>query len=129
MEVVRVSDTGAIRNPEVYLYTVASNLVKEHAALERRRASSVDIEDVNVQQLLGQIPPLDGSLDTTRRAARLQEVLAQLPPKCRAAVVLHYRDEWSYQQIADQLNVSAHMVKKYLTQALGHCRRRMARLG
>jgi hypothetical protein len=25
--------------------------------------------------------------------------------------------------------VSSHMVKKYLAQALGHCRRRMARLG
>jgi RNA polymerase sigma-70 factor (ECF subfamily) len=99
VRMLRVSDTDAIRNPEVYLYTVASNLVKEHAVLDRRQASSVDVEDVSVQQLLGQISPLDGNLDTARRAASLHEVLMQLTPKCRAAVVLHYRDEWSYQRL------------------------------
>ena len=31
--------------------------------------------------------------------------------------------------IAQQLGISTHMVKKYLGQALVHCRRRMARLG
>jgi len=35
----------------------------------------------------------------------------------------------SYQEVALQLGVSTHMVKKYLSQALAHCRRRMARLG
>jgi DNA-directed RNA polymerase specialized sigma24 family protein len=43
-------------------------------------------------------------------------------------VVLQYRDGLSYQEIADRLNVSPHMVKKYLTQALVHCRGRMSRL-
>jgi len=33
---LRVSDPEAIRNPQLYFYTVASNLVKEHAPLERR---------------------------------------------------------------------------------------------
>jgi RNA polymerase sigma-70 factor (ECF subfamily) len=54
-------------------------------------------------------------------------VLAQLSPKCRAAVVLQYRYGLSYEDIAERLDVSPHMVKKYLAQALAHCRRRMAR--
>src|ERR1700746_2575113 len=36
-----ISDQEAIRNPAHYIYTVANNLVKEHAVLERRQASSV----------------------------------------------------------------------------------------
>jgi RNA polymerase sigma-70 factor (ECF subfamily) len=44
-------------------------------------------------------------------------------------VVLRYRHELSYQEIADRLGVSSNMVKKYLAQALGHCRCRMARMG
>ena len=124
-----VSDTDAIRNPELYLYTVASNLVKEHAVLERRRASGVDIDEVGVQQLLGELPALDGQLDSDRRVERLRAVLAQLTPKCRAAVILQYRHGLTYQAIADRLEVSPHMVKKYLAQALAHCRRRLARLG
>ena len=124
---LRVSDTDAIRNPEVYLYTVASNLVKEHAVLDRRAVRDVNFDETRVQQRLGELPTLDGQLDITQRVARLRIVLAQLSPKCQAAVILQYRHGLSYQEIAEQLNVSPHMVKKYLIQALAHCRRRMAR--
>src|SRR5215470_9532311 len=41
-----IRDIEVIRNPEAYLYTVASNLAKEHRVLEQRQASSIDIEDV-----------------------------------------------------------------------------------
>jgi RNA polymerase sigma factor (sigma-70 family) len=128
LRMLRVSDTDAIRNPELYLYTVANNLVKEHAVLDHRHASSVDIDDTTVQQQLGELPAFDGELDSAQRILRLRVVLAQLSPKCRAAVVLHYRDGLHYQEVAERLGVSVHMVKKYLAQALVHCRRRMARL-
>jgi RNA polymerase sigma-70 factor (ECF subfamily) len=85
---LRVSDTDAIRNPELYLYTVASNLVKEHAVLDRRQARGVNLDEANIQQQLGELPTLDGQLDVTQRVARLRTVLAQLSPKCRAAVIL-----------------------------------------
>jgi RNA polymerase sigma-70 factor (ECF subfamily) len=128
VRMLRVSDTDAIRNPELYLYTVASNLVKEHAVLDRWQARGVNVDEANIQQQLGELPTLDGQLDVTQRVARLRTVLAQLSPKCRAAVVLQYRHGLTYQEIGERLNVSPHMVKKYLAQALAHCRRRMARL-
>jgi RNA polymerase sigma factor (sigma-70 family) len=53
-------------------------------------------------------------------------VLMQLSPKCRAAVALRYRQELSYEEIGERLGVSSNMVKKYLVQALAHCRCRMA---
>jgi RNA polymerase sigma-70 factor (ECF subfamily) len=127
VRMLRVSDHQAIRDPERYLYTVASNLAKEYAVLDRRQARSVDVEGASVQQLLGELPTVDAQLDVTRRVARLRVVLAQLSPKCRAAVVLQYRYGLSYEDIAERLDVSPHMVKKYLAQALAHCRRRMAR--
>jgi RNA polymerase sigma-70 factor (ECF subfamily) len=129
LRMLRVSDTDAIRNPELYLYTVANNLVKEHAVLDRRQASGVDVEETTVQQQLAALPAFDADLDALQRVVRLRVVLAQLRPKCRAAVVLHYRQGLSYAEIAEQLGVSTHMVKKYLAQSLVHCRRRMARLG
>lgn len=127
VRMLRVSDIHAIRDPERYLYTVASNLVKEYAVLDRWRARSVNPEEPNVQQQLGELPTTDVQLDVTRRVARLRTVLAQLSPKCRAAVVLQYRHGLTYEEIGARLNVSPHMVKKYLAQALAHCRRRMAR--
>jgi RNA polymerase sigma factor (sigma-70 family) len=128
VRMLRVNDIHAIRDPERYLYTVASNLVKEYAVLDRWQSRSVNLDEAHIQQRLGELPTLDGQLDVTQRVARLRTVLSQLSPKCRAAVVLQYRHGLTYQEIGERLNVSPHMVKKYLAQGLAHCRRRMARL-
>ena len=129
LRMLRVSDSDTIRNPEMYLYAVANNLVKEHAVLERRRATWDDIDDSAIQEQLAELPQFDGEIDTDLRTQRLREVLSQLSPKCRAAVLLQYGDDLSYAEIAKRLGVSTHMVKKYLAQALLHCRRRMQSLG
>lgn len=123
------ADTEAIRNPEAYLYTVAANLAREHAVHSRGPRQAVDINSPAVQDQLAVLPDLGGEVDRTVRVRRLKEVLDQLPPRCHAAVLLQYQQGLSYAQIAEQLGVSSHMVKKYLSQALVHCRRRMARLG
>jgi RNA polymerase sigma factor (sigma-70 family) len=129
LRMLRVADMGGIRNPEGYLYTVASNLAKEHARHERKDRDVLDVDDPLVQQQLAELPPFAGQLDTEQRVKRLREVLHQLSPKCQAAVVLQYWHGMSYEEIAQRLGVSTNMVKKYLSQALTHCRRRMARLG
>jgi RNA polymerase sigma factor (sigma-70 family) len=129
LRMLRVADTDAIHNPEAYLFTVAANLLKERAVADRREAGALDAGEVDAAESPAGWPNFDGMLDANRRVERLREVLRQLPPKCRAAVVLQYRYELSYQQIAERLEVSPHMVKKYPLQALKHCRPRMARLG
>jgi RNA polymerase sigma factor (sigma-70 family) len=126
LRMLRVSDVDAIQNPEAYLYTVAANLAKEHAVLERRQLGAVSPDDIGIQDLLGELPTADRELETDRRVTRLRTVLMQLSPKCRAAVALRYRQELSYEEIGERLGVSSNMVKKYLVQALAHCRCRMA---
>jgi RNA polymerase sigma-70 factor (ECF subfamily) len=129
VRMLRVNDTDAIRNPEGYLYTVANNLAIEHAVLERRHAKDIDFDEPVLEaELVGPAGP-EEQIDLQLRVKRLREVLGQLPAKCRAAVYMKYRHGMSYQQIAEQLGVSDHMVQKYLGQALAHCRRRMARFG
>jgi RNA polymerase sigma factor (sigma-70 family) len=129
LRMLRVSDTDAVRNPDAYLYTVASNLLKENSVVDRRQAAATDLDAAEVELQLSDWPALAASIDLTVRVARLKEVLRQLQPKCCAAVVLQYRYQLSYEEIAERLEVSPRMVKKYLAQGLGHCRRRMARLG
>ena len=129
MRMLRVSDTDAIRNPEL-LPVHGGEQSGEGARGPRPTAGQQRRHRGRQRAAVARADFAAGwKLDTPGGVARLHEVLMQLPPKCRAAVVLHYRDDWPYQQIADELKVSSHMVKKYLTQALGHCRRRMARLG
>ena len=129
VRMLRISDQDAIRNPVLYLYTVANNLVKEHAVLDRRQASGIDIDAAPPHEQLETLPAFDGDLDATQRVARLGVVLKQLRPKCRAAVELRFTQGLSFREIAMHLGVSPQMAKKYVAQALVHCRRRMARLG
>jgi len=129
LRMLRIGDQAAIRNPVLYLYTVANNLVKEHAVLDRRQASGIDIEEVATHEQLETLPAFDGELDTAQRVERLRVVLKQLRPKCQAAVELRFTHGLSYREVALRLGVSPQMAKKYVEQALVHCRRRMARLG
>ena len=126
MRMLRVSDPEAIRNPQSYLYTVASNLVKERAVLEQRQAHRVDLDEAGIQQQLGELPPLDRELEAGDLKSRLNAALAELPGRWRTALILQYRYGLTYQEIADRLGVSSSMVKKYLAQGLGRCRRYMA---
>ena len=129
LRMLRISDQDAIRNPVLYLYTVANNLVKEHAVLDRRRAGGVDIDEIAEYEQLETLPGFDADLDTAQRLERLRVVLRQLRPKCQAAVALRFTQGLSYREVAIRLGVSPQMAKKYVAQALSHCRRRMGRLG
>jgi RNA polymerase sigma-70 factor (ECF subfamily) len=127
LRMLRLNDVEAIRNPEAYLFTVASNIAKEQAVMARRDRSSVGLEQALDEPQLQELPALEHELDADMRLTHLREALAQLPPKCRAAVLLQYRHGLSQQEVAERLGISTHMVKKYVAQALVHCRRRLSR--
>jgi len=126
VRMLRVKESEAIRNPEGYLYAVASNLVYEHSLLNKRQTIIADSNELVIQGELARPAGFDEIFDTQIRVKRLREVLDQLPPKCRASVYMKYHLGLSYEQIAVHLGVSPHMVQKYLGSALAHCRRRMA---
>ncbi len=117
-----------IANPEAYLYTVAVNLAREQAA--RRKQAPLRIEDMEqfAQRLVAGDDVEDSAQRQQRqqRQQRLQTVLAGLPERVRAVLVMQYRDGLSYRQIAERLGVSSHMVKKYVVRGLSACRSALA---
>lgn len=128
VRMLRVGDAASIRDPQAYLFAVAGNLAKEQALLDRRRSLGIDVNDSVAVAQLSELPNFDHDLDHRERVKRLRVVLAQLPTKCRTVVMLQYRHGLKHEEVAEQLGISTHMVKKYLAQALVHCRRRMQRL-
>lgn len=125
---LEIEDPASIRDPEAYLFTVARNLARRHGVAERRAQRDSDVDDPEVAEQLAVPSAVGAEIDTQLRTRRLHQVLAELSPKARAAVALQYWHDQSYQQIAQQLGVSTHMVKKYHSQALVLLRRRMGRL-
>jgi RNA polymerase sigma-70 factor (ECF subfamily) len=115
----------AIADPRAYLFTVASNLIKEHAMLQKRHALGVDIAQV----LPGLEAPQGSAEDEAEREFRRQRLartLDRLPPRCKAVLLMQHRDGMSYEEIAKQFGVSSHMVKKYVVRALMLCRNDLA---
>lgn len=119
-------DDNIVRNPEAYLYTIAANLMKRHVVLKRRTALGSDGLEEIIERLA---TPCDAGagIDRELRRQRLGEIIGRLSPKCRAVLVMHYRDELGYREIGEQLSISVHMVKKYIVKALAICRRGMGR--
>ncbi len=117
-----------IVNPEAYLFTIASNLLKEHAVLEQRQQrGAVDLEDV-AEQLA--VPcDADRQVHAEQRRERLSALMERLPPRCRAAMVLRFRDELDYRQIGERLSISVPMVKKHIARGVALCRQGMAGYG
>jgi RNA polymerase sigma-70 factor (ECF subfamily) len=126
LRVLRADLGKVIHNPEAYLFTVAGNLAREHAMLRQRLGSTCDADDPTIEYELADWNGPDDAVDKALRQRVLQIALDQLPPKCRAALILQYRDGLTYAQIGATLGVSSHMVKKYLARGLQHCREHLA---
>jgi len=128
LRLLRVADADALRNPEAYLYAIAANLLKEHAVQQSIGRNCVSLEDAGFPEMLSEAVSYPDLVDKAQRTERLREVLRQLPAKCQAAVVMRHWHGLSYEEIAQKLDISVNMVKKYLVHALAHCRRRMSSL-
>ena len=127
MRLIRI-DQGegeAIHNPEAYLFTVAENLVREHAVLRKRAAVDMDLDEL-APELLAVHDTTESDLDKGLRRQQLTAVFERLSAQHQAVLVMHYRDGLTYQGIAEQLGVSVHMVKKHVVKALAACRTGLA---
>lgn len=122
LRLLRADERELIRNPEGYLRTVAGNLLREHAVLRRRALQSQDpLESESEPALIDDQAP-EEQIDRELREEQLAAILDRLPPRWRAVLLMQHRHGLSYQDIALELGVSTHMVKKYVVKALASCR-------
>jgi len=133
LRLLRTAEGKPINNPEAYLFTVANNLVKERHVMQRRSNQRVELSDPAVvntlkAEAMAAELQMESQLDAEIRSRCLRAVLPELPPRSRLAIVLAFEEDLSHQEIACRLGVSKTMVHKILSQAIGHCRKRMVEL-
>lgn len=120
LRLLRLDRKDLIRDPRPYLYRIAANLLYE--AELRRRADAT-----GMAQLASEAADAEAGYEASApEISELQEQLAHalqgLSPKCRAVLLLHRREQMTYDEIGAVLGISSSMVKKYLAQGLKHCR-------
>ena len=120
LRLLRIEHTELIRKPRAYLYRVAVNVIREFELREQGSPLHHTVDIVATEDLL---PAPDNSIDRVEHASSLTAALEGLPAMQRATLLLFKRDGKSYREIAQELNLSPHTVKKYLFLAAAHCRR------
>ena len=120
LRLLRVEHTQLIQKPRAYLYRVAVNVIRE---FELREQDSPLRGAVDIVATEDKVPAPDGGVDRVEHASSLTAALEGLPAMQRAVLLLFKRDGKSYEEIARELNLSRHTVKKYLFLAVSHCRR------
>jgi len=114
---LQIEDVDAIRNPQAYLYGIASHVVREALFREDRSLVSYDseaVEDAGAQ--------LDHALpdDMAERLSLQQDLkraLAELPVMHRVVLLLVKRDGFSYEEAARKTQLRVSTVTTYVFQA------------
>jgi len=108
----------SIHNPEAYLFTVALHVVQQHSLRQSLMPLGEALAEMDhPPEAVAEHDPLQ-SAATDQFAESLERALDQLPPKARAAFILHRRDGKTPEEIAECLGISRAMVKKYILKAL-----------
>jgi len=125
MEALTSRPAEAIRDPIRYLFGVAQNvLYSEYRRAARENTHWVKLEPEALEGVAEKQGLWAGGEDgdTALLQERFEQALRRLPKECQAAFLRAKRDGWSYQQIATELQVTPHTVKKYIMKALARLR-------
>ena len=103
-----------LNEPGAWLFRIASNLALTHL----RNAANDAIKHAGFSSSSSTINELTNELDKKEMAHLLEQAINQLPAKRQTVFRLSKQEGLTYQQIADQLNISPNTVKEHLVQAI-----------
>ncbi len=107
-------------NPEHKFSTWLFSIANHHCIdrLRKRRVAVVPLDDAPlIFTLQSETPRPDEQLLAQERSQELQALLDQLAPEYRTPLILRYWHEYSYQEIADTMEISLAAVKSRLFRA------------
>ena len=113
-----------IRNPRAYLLQIARNLLYVHYT---RHAARMVETGVEMDALADAGRGLEAWAHDATRLDRISGAWQELSPKCQQVLRLRWREGLRVAEIANRMELSTAMVKKYLAQGLAHCRKRLGR--
>ena len=113
-------DIEQIDEPEAYLTTVATNLLRNRAKLAVRRAE-IHHQVFDDERTQGDDPTIQ--LEQRDELRRLDAAVRRLRPRTREVFLLQRVEGMTYIQIAEQVGMSVKGVKKQMAKALFELRR------
>lgn len=110
-------------NPEYtfgqWIYTIARNLFIDYTRRKKSSTATISID----RQGLGEISPAADTLNpeeriiSDQRSNQLDKIMAELPPRYRTMIELRFVKEYSYEEIAEKLDMPIGTVKTQIHRA------------
>jgi RNA polymerase sigma-70 factor (ECF subfamily) len=122
---VRYERSDSIQNTQAFLFTTTSNLLRDRfrRARTRMRDSHVCADDV---ELVARTFAPDQQLALEEIRSCLRNALGELDQESRQAFILHRVDHLTHAKIADRMGTTVGVVRRYIRNALTHCKRRLS---
>ena len=124
VRLLRLDDPNTISHLQAYLFKIAANLAVDRNRYRSRQPLFVDLDSA-LTTLRAPEPGQDRVLDGKQDVKRLRGFIEELPPKCRLAFLLYKFEGLEYGAIADHMELSESMVRKYVLRAIVYCRQRL----
>lgn len=118
VKLLGLENEGISNYIQAYLYKIATNLSIDK--LRRQTRAPIDTNNEIATQAVSHTSP-EKSLENQDSLALIKDSLKQLPLKCRQAFVLYKIKGMEYREIAETMQVSESMVRKYVLQAVRSC--------
>jgi RNA polymerase sigma-70 factor (ECF subfamily) len=103
-----------------YLYRSAKNKVLNHIRSEKVRKDYA--ADFSIFVAGQHHNATEDMLDYQDLLARVEQSIAELPPRCQTAFRLSRMEYLSISEVAERMNISTESVENYITRALKHLR-------
>ena len=119
-------DQASVEQPRAFLFQMARNLLRDHWRRQKvRQAVLSEPGELEVHVVGAHSNEPLARAQQQQHLERLKDVLEELSPRRREALMLHRFDGLSQAQIATRMGISVSMVEKHIAFALLHCKRRL----
>lgn len=119
VRLLQLDQPGAVSYLRAFLFKTAANLAVDHI---RHEQTARRIKQTKLFEALTAPSTPEQSTDGAQELRLVEQLIAELPPKCRRAFLLHRVSDLDISDIALQMGLSERMVRTYVVRALVYCR-------
>lgn len=122
VRLLRRPEVEGIDSIEGFVFITAANLLKDYYRTRTRRGETQSIHGLDFPSLS---PSPAEEAEGKATIGVLLGAIRELPPKCRAAFVMHRFDDVPHTEIARRLGITVSMVEKHIAAAVKQLRKKL----
>lgn len=125
IRLLRIKDSEAIRNPQAYLFTVASHVLYQHSLQRSTRPELMRPLEVAAEFDAGTAPDPADELNIKQLLEKVDRDLTEFSPRAYAALIMYRCEGMTLMEIGERLGMSHTSVRRDLVRAIAYCNQRL----